>query len=614
MKLSRIALTGGLLCLSISPFLCAQEEEPLQVVVTADRKARTIDETLAPVTVLTRASIERYQASDIPDLLRHVPGISLTNDGGMGKNSSVVVRGTNASHVLVLIDGVKVGSATVGSIAWADLPLAEVERIEVVRGPRSSLYGSEAIGGVIQIFTRKGGKGTQPEVSISAGSHNTYKTSANLSGGNNTTWYNLNVGREQTDGINACTSSSGCFTVEPDKDGYERNQLAVRAGHRFVNGTETEVSALHAEGTNQFDGSFNNETDFAQQVISAKVRHPLGDKTLLTAQIGQSRDEADNALNGKPLAAYRTYNTQRNTASVQMDRSMGQHGSVSIGMDQQQDKIGSDSAYTRQSRDNTGVFASYQTTVGKNSLDIAARQDDNEQFGTHATGSIALGRDLAGDKRITLAYGTAFKAATFNDLYYPYSGNPDLKPESSRNLEIGMQGKAGKGKVQWVVNAFHNQIDDLIAWQDTGEGVWLPSNVNQARIQGVEANAQTQVAGWDVNANMSVQKPENRSGLDAGNRLVYRPEQLANVDVDRTLGKWRVGATVRGEGKRYTNSANTDSLPGYATVDLRADYRLAKSWTVGAKIGNVLDKQYETNRGYNQDGINSLVTVKYAPK
>ena len=177
-----------------------------------------------------------------------------------------------------------------------------------------------------------------------------------------------------------------------------------------------------------------------------------------------------------------------------------------------------------------------------------------------------------------------------------------------------MQGKAGKGKVQWAVNAFHNQIDDLIAWQDTGEGVWLPANVNQARIQGVEANAQTQVAGWDVNANMSVQKPENRSGLDAGNRLVYRSEQLANVDVDRSLGKWRVGATVRGEGKRYTNSANTDSLPGYATVDLRADYRLAKSWTVGAKIGNVLDKQYETNRGYNQDGINGLVTVKYAPK
>ena len=164
----------------------------------------------------------------MPDVLRHLPGITLSNSGGVGKATSVFIRGTNSSHVLVLVDGVKVGSATTGSVAFEDLPLDQVERIEVVRGPRSSLYGSEAIGGVIQIFTRKGGNGFQPELSASVGSHNTQKANVNLAGGDATTWYNVNAGTEQTDGFNATANNQ-----EPDADGYERDSLSLRAGTSF---------------------------------------------------------------------------------------------------------------------------------------------------------------------------------------------------------------------------------------------------------------------------------------------------------------------------------------------------------------------------------------------
>lgn len=611
MQVSRLALiSSSLINLASVSALADDTAQPLEIMVTANRKARTLDETLAPVTVLTRSQINQYQASSVPELLEHIPGLSLTNDGGAGKNTSIAMRGTNASHVLVLVDGIKIGSATLGSIAWADLPIETIERVEVVRGPRSSLYGSEAIGGVVQIFTRKGGQGFKPEISLSVGSHATHKQAINLGAGNKTTWYNLNAAHEQTDGFNACVSPAACFTNEPDKDGYKREQVGLRAGHRFSKGGEAEISLLRIKGENQFDGSFNNETHFSQQVVSSKFRQPVGDNTLISVQLGQARDNADNYLNGQPLSSYRTYNTQRTTASLQADHTLNLNSSVSVGLDQQHDKVISDSQYARTTRDNTGVFANYQTLVGKNRLDVAARYDDNQQFGAHSTGSIALGRDMAKGKRITLAYGTAFKAPTFNDLYYPYSGNPHLKPESSENVELGLQGKWAQG--QWQVNAFHNQIDDLIAWQATTDNNWLPANVNKARIQGVEISAHTQQHGWDLNASATAQQPENRSGLYVGKQLVYRPKQLARLDVDRKLGRVTVGASLKAESKRYTDTANTATLAGYGTLDVRADYLLTKHWTLAAKLNNVLDKQYQTNKGYQQDGINGLVTVKYS--
>lgn len=605
------ALSGSaLFCLCISPVVIAQDVIPLDaVVVTADRKARTVDATLAPVTVITRADIERQAALSLPEVLQRTPGISISNSGGAGKATSVFLRGTNSTHALVLVDGMPVGSATTGSVAWQDLPIEQIERIEIVRGPRSSLYGSEAIGGVIQIFTRLGGdasKGLRPEVSISAGSHNTQQASLNLGGGNTQAWYNLGVATQTTDGINAASNNS-----EPDKDGYERNSLALRAGSRLGESTSAELSLLQAEGSNAYDGSFVNQGEFTQRAANVNLRHEFGERVALSARIGQSQDDSDNFKDG----TFRSrFNTQREQASVQADLAVGESSNLTLGAEQQTDKVDSTTNYTVKSRDNTGMFAALQTGLGATQLEVAARNDDNQQFGTHTTGSVAVGRELSENLRVTASYGTAFKAPTFNQLYFPGFGDATLKPEEAANSEIGVAGKALDGKLRWSANAFSNHIENLISYPPPTFAV---KQTDKARIQGLELAANTAVGAWDVDANLTMQNPENRSGTDAGKKLINRAQQVANLGVSRQLNdKLRVGMAIHAEGKRYSDATNTESrkLAGFATLDVHADYQMAKQWKVGVKVNNLLDQDYQTNRGFNQDGTNGLVTLQYAPQ
>ncbi|HPY40780.1 MAG TPA: TonB-dependent receptor plug domain-containing protein, partial [Thiolinea sp.] len=295
MKTSIVTLLG---CLGLTT-ICAPAlvwAEPanndIEIIITAGRKAQTADETLAPVTVITRKEIEKTQAGSVAEVLQQTPGLSLTSSGYMGKQTSVHLRGTNDSHVLVLIDGIKVGSATLGTTPLELLPLAQVERIEVVRGPRSSLYGSEAIGGVIQIFTRKGSgtKGIQPNASVSYGSFNTAKANVGLSAGSGEgAWFNLNAATERTDGINAqdyyttyLPDFSTAKVYEKDKDGYKNNSISLRAGNRFENGISAEAGVLQAQGESEFDGQYQNENHFKQQVTHGKLTVPMGSSTTIT--------------------------------------------------------------------------------------------------------------------------------------------------------------------------------------------------------------------------------------------------------------------------------------------------------------------------------------------
>lgn len=618
MKKRPLAALFGTACiyLSASPIVLAEDATELEeIVVTADRKARTVDETLAPVTIITRQDIEKYQANDIADVLRRVPGVNIKNDGGAGKNTSVFLRGTNSNHVLVLVDGEKIGSVTATGIPFQHIPLDQVERIEVVRGPRSSLYGSEAVGGVIQIFTRKQEKGFHPSLSISAGSHDTQKARASLTGGNGTTWYNLGAGTEKTDGIDTCSASAvGCFPNNPDPDGYRRESASLNAGHRFANGTDVEINLLRAQGKVESDGYYQ-QTNVVEQLVSGKVRHPINDSTLLSARLGQVQEKADNFGNNGVFMDMT--DSKRNSASLQADIQVSSASNLTLGVDQQKDKLKATSTYTKTSRKNTGMFASYQHSLGNTDVEVSARQDDNEQFGKHNTGSLAVAHELANGMRLKASYGTAFRTPTFDDMYYSYSDpwftyvpNPDIQPEKSRNTEVGISGKLPNG--EWEANVFNNNITNLITNTfDPATSVGSVANVNQARIQGVELIASSKLAGWDVQGNLTLQNPEDRQ---TGNTLIYRPTAIASIDADRDLGTWRVGATLHGEDKRHADAANATQLPGYGTLDLRASRKLAKDWTIGAKIGNVLDKQYETNRGYNQDGINGLVTVTYAPQ
>ena len=586
------------------------EEIPLyrgdEIVVTATRTARTADETLAATTVITRRDIERSQATSVQDLLQGLAGVSIANSGGAGKATSVLLRGTNSDHVVVLIDGIKVGSATLGTAAFQDFPVEQIERIEVVRGPRSSLYGSEAIGGVIQIFTRKGGGALMPSASVMLGSYNTKQVTANLSGGGENSWLNLGLSTLATDGFNACKGSltAGCYTNEPDKDGYRNASLNLRAGYRFKPGSEVDFHLLRAQGHNDFDGSYQNQSNFVQQAAGLSLKHQASELWSLKLAAGQSDDDSDNFLNGLFKSRF---NTRRNTLSWQNDLALAPDHLFTLGLDRQEDAVSSTTAYTVTSRDTTGLFAQYQGRAGKQDFQFSLRRDDNSQFGAYTTGNAAWGRALADDLRVTLAYGTAFKAPTFNQLYYPGFGNPNLKPEHARSLEAGLNGKAGAGR--WSLNAFETRVTDLIGF----DGVTNPVNAS-ARIRGLEAISSLRLADWDARVNLTLQDPENRSNTaNYGKLLNRRAEQSLRLDLDRDFGPYRMGTTLRAEGRRYDNLANTTKLSGYGLVDLRAEYRLTKDLRLQARVENLFDRDYETVYLYNQPGRSLFVTLRYQP-
>jgi len=588
----------------------ASEEIPLyrgdEIVVTATRTSQTPDGALASTTVITRKDIERSQAVSVQDLLQGLPGVSIANNGGPGKATSVLLRGTNSDHVVVLIDGIKVGSATLGTASFQDFPVAQIERIEVVRGPLSSLYGSEAIGGVIQIFTRKGGGALTPSASVMLGSYNTRQATANLSGGGENSWINIGLSQLETDGFNACKGSltAGCFTIEPDKDGYRNTSLNLGGGYRFKPGSEVDFHLMRAQAHNDFDGSSQNQSASVQQAVGINLKHQASELWSFKLSAGQSQDDSDNFLNG---AFKSRFDTRRNTLSWQNDLTLTPDHLFTLGLDRQEDNVSSTKLYTVTSRDNTGLFAQYQGRSGKQDFKLSMRRDNNSQFGAHTTGNAAWGRALMDDLRVTLAYGTAFKAPTFNQLYYPGFGNPNLNPERSRSLEAGLSGKVGSGR--WSLNAFETRVVDLIGF----DGTTNPANAS-ARIRGLDASTALRLAEWDTRLNLTLQEPENRSNTtNKGKVLNRRAEQSLRLDLDRDFGPYRMGTTLRAEGRRYDNLANTTKLAGYGLVDLRAEYRLSKDLRLQARVENLLDKDYETVYLYNQPSRSLFVTLLYQP-
>ncbi|MEZ5479969.1 MAG: TonB-dependent receptor [Thiolinea sp.] len=617
--------SASLLCLMLTPMLlqAAEESAPdnnadaIEIVITAGRHPQAIGNTLTATNVLTRETLELQQAQTVGEALTRLPGMALSNSGGPGKLTNLYLRGTNDDHVLVLVDGVKVGSATSGATAFETLPLSQVERIEVVRGPRSSLYGSEAIGGVIQIFTRLGAKtGFTPRASLSYGSHNTRKAELGLSGGNGSSWYNVSAGTERTDGFDTLgqyfdyppPDYAPVTVFEPDADGSDSTHFAIRAGHDFSNGVMLGLNAQRNSGSTAFDGGLQNESDFRQQTLSVNLSAPVGQRTTLSARVGQSRDDSDNFKDGVYSS---TFDTRRNTASLQGETRLGT-SSLVYGVDYQDDEVDSSTAYTVTSRDNTGLFGSYQTQVGANHFAAAVRRDDNEQFGSHTTGSVAVGHQLGNGVQLRASYGSAFKAPSFNDLYWPddgsFAGNPVLDPEKSRTLELGAS--QTQGSHNWGISVFQTQVDDLIDY------VYNPAtysgtmqNVAKARMQGIEVEGSTQVGVWRLAANATLQQTESRSGSTVGKQLARRPEKILNLSLERPLGPARIGAAVHAEDGRYNDPYNRERVAGFATVDLYGHYQLNRDWRVSARIGNLLDKDYQTVKNYHQDGINGLLTL-----
>jgi vitamin B12 transporter len=596
------------------------------IVVTANRVATPLDEVLAPVTVITREDIERLQPVSVQDLLAGLPGVVISNTGGIGQQTSLFMRGTNSAHTLVLLDGVRVGTVGAGLPAYEQLPVEQIDHIEVVRGPRSALYGSDAIGGVIQIFTRHGeaGQAPTPTVSVTGGSHGYAAGQFGVSGGTRNGWYNASLGGQYTAGINACrvgaaAAGAGCFTDEPDHDASRMYNGALSGGYRWDAGTELTGSWLRSKGDIEYDGDFQNLTRRSQQVAGAKLAFDAMASWRMSLSLGQNQDRADNYLNGadktldfvnfgvdKARVGY--LYSKRNQATWQNDFTLAEDQILSAGVDFQQEKLKSDTDYLKDSRNNTGVFALYQGLFGPHEIQLSARHDHNTQFGNHTTGSAAYGFRFDNGMKITASYGTAFHAPTFNDEFYPYGAPVNLKPEESRSAEIGLSGRPGIWN--WSVNAYQTTVDDLIGF----DANFLPINVDKARIRGLEGQVGADVDGWHVRGYATFQQPKNRDhGPQEDNLLARRPERTARVDLDKDLGDFTVGGSVYAAGYSYDDAANTRRLGGYTTADLRATWHLDADWSVQGRVANVADKRYETAAFYNQLGRTYYLTVRFSP-
>lgn len=633
--MQKTLLAAALLCCFTTAHAAGRDDASAlnPVIVTATRTAVTAGDTLSAVTVITRDDIQRLQPVSLIDLLTGLPGINFTQSGGIGQTSSLFVRGTNSDHTLVLIDGVRVGSITAGFASLEQIPVEQIERIEIVRGPRSSLYGADAIGGVIQIFTRHGQAhgGIAPSLSMTVGSHGLFGSEAGLSGGDAHAWYNLSLGGEHTSGFPACKmgaaeAMAGCYVDDPRDDAYRNWNGAANAGYRWDNGTELAFTWLRSKNDVEYAGSpyGGNDAVNEQRVAGARLSFSPLEAWKVTLNAGQSKDLATTYYQGTyygmyyPRAQTGYINSQRNQFSWQNDIALTANQLLTAGVDYEQDHLDSSTGYLVDNRDDTGAYLQYQGTFDRNEVQLSVRHDHNQQYGDHNTGAASWGYHFDHGLRVYASYGTAFHAPTFNDLYYPPyygipSANSDLKPEQSRSAELGVAQQSDAWN--WGVSAYQTRIDELILLDPSQN--YVPFNVSKARIRGLEGQVGANLDGWRVQAYLTLQQPKDigsaTADANSGNLLPRRPERTARVDLDRRFGAFGIGTTWYAAGHSYDDAANTHRLGGYSTLALRASWHFTPDWQVEAKLANAFDHDYETVYYYNQPGRTWYLTLRYSP-
>jgi vitamin B12 transporter len=592
---------------SFSSPVLANDEENLEIMTVTTNRMPS-ENLLAPTNVITRADIERLQINDLPTLLSRQPGIDLTSKGGWGKDTNLYLRGTSARHVLILVDGVKWQSATLGETNIQDFPVEQIERIEIVRGPRSGLYGSEAIGGVIQIFTRKGHQGFNPYAKVGYGTHDTEQAAVGVNGGDENTTYNLSFNHQSTDGINAREEK------HPDDDGYRNNSFSARVNHQVNDDISVGGHFFRSESKNEFDGSKATSKytgDAVQQIIGSHASFQVNDSWLISTQFSESRDQAENFTDRSSTSEI---DTRHRFANITNTIDLNADNILNIGFDYDEDHIDSTKDYLETSRDNKAAFLSWVGNGERSSWLLSGRHDDNEAFGTYNTGTAEWGYWLQDDLQITTNYGTAFKAPSFNDLYWPSGpygiGNPSLVPEESTSWGVSFNGNASN--FDWGLHFYKTKIENLIEWAPIpgGGGVWTPSNVSKAEIKGVEFEFTTMVLGANVAANASFLQPEDE---ETGNVLTRRAKRYANLHIDKSWGVWSAGVSWKLSGHRYDDAANDTRLGGYGLVDIRMAYQLDSDWSLQANVSNLFDKEYQTADTYNSLDRIAMFTIIYQP-
>ena len=595
MKQKKQQITWAVATMLLASSAQAAEQLP-GLVVTADRIAQDQASVSADVTVITQQDIQQSQAKSVANLLRSYGGLDVAASGGPGKATSVFMRGANSGHTLVLIDGVRVGSATTGAFDWGSLSTAGIERIEIVRGAQSSLYGADAMGGVIQLFTRKGGQRSQAHVDVEAGSLASSKAAMAVSGMSASgISYALDVEGTRTQGVSAAA-------VGTEKDGFRNTTLSGHIGIPMGLG-QLELILRSSDGNTALDGfgpadTLNYTSQNKQLLGSARLSYPLGERVESTLQLSRSMDQS---VSRDPAGGFNnadfTTRIDQLTWQNQIDL---EPVSLLFGIDTHQDRGISGSAVLNKSVTQSAGFASLGWTSSMADLNASLRYDRNSASQNKSTYKLGGALHPVEGLKISANYGTGFKAPSINDLYYPGSGNVNLKPETSKGWDAGVaydwhpQDSLQAGlSATWFKQDFNN----LIAWAPVTPGsfIWLPSNVNQARTKGVELAAHLTAGITSLRANWTFL---NAKDLATGAFLARRAKESGNVTLAVDQSGLHAEAAVHIVGARYSSTGNTKRMDAYHTTALRGSYQLNDVWSLHGRIENAENKKYEEVKGY----------------
>ncbi|MBI6654407.1 TonB-dependent receptor [Pseudomonas carnis] len=617
----------ALLLLPCADLLADTRDQALKlsdVVISANRQVQARNDSSAANTVFTRADIDRLQPTSVTDLLSRVPGVQVAPTGGRGSLPGIFIRGTKSAQSLVLVDGQRIANTTSGDSGLQYLNVDQIERVEVLRGSRSVIYGSDAIGGVIQVFTRRNAEqGLQPRLKLGFGSNQTWERSLGLSGGDEHTRFNLGASLDETAGINASHTS---FPSDGDHDAYRNQSISLNLSHSFSDELEAGFNLLDNRGKSEYDNSYGRYdgatgqslgqkpyTDYTVSSASGYVDAKLNDSWRSRLELGHSenRDTKRDTLSDD----YSAFNTYRDSVNWQNDLTLDEQNSLIVGGDWYEDRFHGSTTFTENSRWNRAAFVQHRFHSQWFSTELGLRRDQNQQFGGQNSWSGTLTLPVNPDNDLLLSYSEGFRAPNFNDLYYPdtqYS-NPNLQPETSKSYELQWRSQLSDS-TRLEASLYRTDLSDAIIL-DAGK----PQNVASARINGFEAALKQELFGWQGNLGLSLIDPRDR---DSGHTLARRARRTVNLDLDRQFDQLGLGASWQAISSSYDDEANRNRLGGYALLGLRSSWALNREVSLSLKVDNVLDKSYARakysylgeNQNYREEGRVWMVGVTWTPE
>ena len=600
------------------------------VFVTATRTLIPKKNVIADITLISEEEIKLAGYSSLPELLQRQPGIEISNNGGQGKVSTLFLRGASSTHSVILLDGIRIDSATAGLTAIENIPLSQIEKIEIVRGPASSLYGQDAIGGVIQIFTKKGLNGFKPYISFGYGKYNTSIAQGGIRGGDDTTSYAINLSSQNSTGFSAFepntnpAATANIFNL--DKDGYRNKSVSASLSHKINEKLDINFQYFLSQGKNKYDNRYANwdpsidwKNTQDQESLSGTVNSQLTNYWKSSLRVGLGIDdyvEKQRYISGATREVDNVYKTIQNQITWQNDLILPL-GSLVLLYDKLDQKINvTDTSYSKKDRQNDAYMIGYNLNQANHNFQTNVRKDFNSVYRDATTGNIGYSYAIDSNWSIASSFGTAFRSPTFNYLYAGSNANPDLQPEKSKNIEAQLKYQSDAEFFSFVT--FKNKITDFII--SNGTTGYRPYNINTAEIYGATVSSSHFINHFQVKSSFTVQSPMNES---ADKYLPRRSNFFGTVGLNYFIQNWNLGFEATGSGNRYNDAENLFNIPGYIKTNLFADYQITKNLAMNARVDNVLGKNYTyayegnpTTDGfrYQTPSQSFFISLRYEPQ